>query len=107
MNKKSKENIFSPKLKREIVFAERFVLRVKAKKEIPLRTLIMMGNRMRALHKKIKPINELRELEKDIDAALFAIARSKVRHDRMFVKKKKVRTFGDTAMNKKKKSYRQ
>ncbi len=102
MKKKNKKEEFSPKVKREIMLAERFVARMKAKKEIPLRTLIMMGNRMRTLHKKIKPISELRELEKGIDGVLLEIARAKVHYERTFVKKKKkLRTFGDSALHRK------
>lgn len=88
------------------MLAERFVARLKAKKEIPLRTMLMMQNRMYALHKKIKPIAELRKLEKDIDAAFLQIARAKVRYEQTQKTKKKFRTFGESMMNRKKKSYR-
>ncbi len=107
-----KKILLPPKLKREIVLAERFVVRLKDKKEIPFRTLIMMGKRLGALHRKIQVFikkdfaPELLILRKNIDQVLEEIAKAKVRYERELTIKKKVRTFGDSMVNRKKKSYR-
>lgn len=109
---KSKEILLSPKLKREIVLAERFILRLKLKKEIPFRTLVMMGKRLGVLHRKIQVfikkeyVPELSSIKEDINQALEEIAGVKVRYEQKLKTKKKVRTFGDSMMNRKKKSYR-
>lgn len=100
---KSKEILLSPKLKREIVLTERFVARMKSGEKIPLRTMFMMENRMHALHKKIKPIVELRRLEKDIDSGLLEIARAKIRHEWILKKKKKVNAFSGVSAHRKRK----
>ncbi|MBI3630836.1 MAG: hypothetical protein HY221_00665 [Candidatus Sungbacteria bacterium] len=104
MNKK--EEVFTG-LKREMDSARRFLARIKTKEDIALRTFLLMGSRLQALHKKIQPaiksgeIPELAALEKEIDEALRTIARAKIRHEWDRKKKKSVRTFGDSSLHKK------
>lgn len=91
------------KLNRDAVAAKRFIARMKSGENIPLRTMLLMKNRMSALHKKIKPLSEFQKLEKDIDVAFLQIARAQVRHERKLKTKKKIRTYGDSMVNRKKK----
>lgn len=90
--------------------ARRFVGRAKAGEEIPLRTLILWEKRMRKLHERIKSWRAkrkndaaARQFDAAIDETLRMIQRAKVRRDTRLKIKKKVRTYGDSMVNRKKK----
>lgn len=106
MKKKITDN-FVPKVARSIALAELFLERLKKKRAVPLRTLRLMERRLATVHHLIKPIRKkgsgsAARLDKDIDSAMLEIARAKIRHEWGLKKKKKVRTYGDSGVNRKK-----
>ncbi|MBU6415376.1 hypothetical protein KGQ34_04030 [Patescibacteria group bacterium] len=96
--------IQNSKLNRDVAAAKRFVARLKSGESIPLRTMLMTENRLLALHKKIKPVDEFQKLEKDIDAAFLEIARAKIRHERILKKKKKESAFSGVSAHRRRKT---
>ncbi|MDO8600085.1 MAG: hypothetical protein Q7R73_00500 [bacterium] len=126
MKKKNKKDEFSPKVARSIALAELFLERLKKKQIIPLRTLRLMELRLAMVHRLIKPLRKkglnqsalpigrpndsnrsrgsgsATRLDSDIDSALLEIERAKVRREWYLKTKKKARTFGNSALNRKK-----
>lgn len=110
MKKQNKKDDFSPKVARSIALAELFLERLKKKRAIPLRTMRLMERRLASVHRLIKPARKNGEkrasrIDKDIDSALLEIARAQIRHEWGLKTKKKVRTYGDSMVNRKKKLY--
>lgn len=107
---KNKKDNFAPKVARSIALAELFLERLAQKRAVPLRTLMLMERRLAVVHNLIKPARKKGEkhasrLDKDIDSAMLEIARAKIRNEWRVKTKKKVRTYGDAMMYRKKKSY--
>jgi hypothetical protein len=105
---KNKKDDFSPRMARSIAIAELFLERMKKERAIPLRTLRLMERRLASVHRLIAPARKkgsgnAARLDTDIDSALLDIARAKVRREWHLKTKKKVRTYGDSAVHQKKK----
>lgn len=108
MKTKSKKDDFSPRVARSIVIAELFLERLRKKRAIPLRTLVLMERRLASVHRLMKPIQKKGDesasrLDSDIDSAMLEIARAKIRNEWRLKTKKKVRTYGDSSLHRKRK----
>ena len=106
MKTKNKKDEFSPKVARSIALAELFFARLKQKRAVPLRTLLLMERRLASVRRLIEPARKKGDrntarLISDINVAHLEIARAKIRQEWKRKIKKQVRTYGDSAVNRK------